>query len=56
MSSLALTPRGHLVLTVTDEALPSALVRRLESAFGRGSGHELIELGAGEVGPHFQQT
>ena len=50
MSSLALTPRGHLLLTVTDEALPSALVRRLESAFGRGSGHGLFELGAGEVG------
>jgi superfamily II DNA or RNA helicase len=53
MSSLALTPRGHLLLTVTDAALPSALVRRLESAFGRGSGHGLFELGAGEVGTAF---
>ena len=51
MSSLALTPRGHLLLTVTHDAfLPSALVRRLKSAFGRGSGHGLFELGAGEVG------
>ena len=54
MPSLALTPRGHLLLTVTDDALlPSALVRRLESAFGRGSGHGLFELGAGEVGTAF---
>ena len=55
MSSLALTPRGHLLLGVTDDALlPSALVRRLESVFGRASGHGLLELGAGEVGTFFQ--
>ena len=30
--------------------LPGALLRRLESAFGRGSGHGLLELGAAEVG------
>ena len=52
MASLALTPRGHLLFTVADDALqpPAALSRRLESAFARGSGHGLLELGAGEVG------
>jgi superfamily II DNA or RNA helicase len=51
MSSLALTPRGHLLFTVTDYALvPQASVRGLERAFGRGSGHGLFELGATEVG------
>src|SRR5258705_9082036 len=48
MASLALTPRGHLVFTAADDTLqaPAALLRRLESAFGRGSGHGLLELGA----------
>src|SRR5258705_11374400 len=52
MPSLTLTPRGHLLFTVAKDALqPSArLSRRLESAFARGSGHGLLELGAGEVG------
>src|SRR5437773_6224265 len=52
MSSLTLTPRGHLLFTVADGGLhPSAaLSRRLESAFASGSGHGLLELGAGEVG------
>jgi superfamily II DNA or RNA helicase len=52
MPSLALTPRGHLLFTVADESpqLPAALSRRLEAAFARGSGHGLLELGAGEVG------
>ena len=52
MPSLTLTPRGHLLFTVTDDAVqPSAaLSRRLESAFARGSGHGLLELGAAEVG------
>src|SRR5713101_9979860 len=52
MPSLTLTPRGHLLFTVGEDALqPSAaLSRRLESAFARGSGHGLLELGAGEVG------
>ena len=52
MPSLALTPRGHLLFTVADDVLePSAAVlRRLESAFARGSGHGLLELGAAEVG------
>ena len=52
MPSLALTPRGHLLFTVADDALhpPAAFSRRLEDAFGRGSGHGLLELGAAEVG------
>ena len=52
MASLALTPRGHLLFTVADDALQltGALARRLGSAFGRGSGHGLLELGAVEVG------
>ena len=52
MPSLALTPRGHLLFTAADDTLqlPSGLSRRLESAFGRGSAHGLLELGAAEVG------
>jgi non-specific serine/threonine protein kinase len=52
MSSLTLTPRGHLLFTVADDILdPSAaFCRRLEHAFARGSGHGLLELGAAEVG------
>ncbi|MBI2835955.1 MAG: DEAD/DEAH box helicase [Acidobacteria bacterium] len=52
MASLALTPRGHLLFTAADDTFPApgALLRRLESAFGRGSGHGLLELGAAEVG------
>jgi hypothetical protein len=53
MALLSLTPRGHLLFTVQEEdalSLPVPLVHRLETAFGRGSGHGLFELGAGEVG------
>src|SRR6266850_3919435 len=52
MASLALTPRGHLLFTAADDTFPApgVLLRRLESAFGRGSGHGLLELGAAEVG------
>ena len=52
MPSLTLTPRGQLLFTVVEDALhPSAaLSRSLESAFARGSGHGLLELGAAEVG------
>src|SRR3974377_1862872 len=52
MPSLTLTPRGHLLFTDTDDAVqPSAaLWSRLESAFARGSGHGLLELGAAQVG------
>lgn len=50
--TLALTPRGHLLLTRGDEAgeLPADRSRTLENAFARGSGHGLLELGAGDVG------
>ncbi|HZA34845.1 MAG TPA: DEAD/DEAH box helicase [Vicinamibacterales bacterium] len=53
MALLSLTPRGHLLFTVQEEdaaSLSVPLVHRLETAFGRGSGHGLFELGAGEVG------
>ncbi|MBA2301061.1 MAG: hypothetical protein H0W08_00340 [Acidobacteria bacterium] len=52
MASLALTPRGRLLFTVADGTLQSSetLLRRLESAFRRGSGRGLLELGAAEVG------
>jgi SNF2-related domain/SNF2 Helicase protein/Helicase conserved C-terminal domain len=47
-----LTPQGHLVLAPVDEArtLPGNLRDRLESAFERGVGHGLLELGIREVG------
>ncbi len=54
MTALApiLTPRGRLLLEVAGDApaLPSDLSHRLEKAFGRGSGHGLLQLGAAEVG------
>src|SRR5215211_2181559 len=52
MSSLTLTPRGHLVFTAADDVFQplAPLSRRLEGAFARSSGHGLLELGAGEVG------
>ena len=52
MASLALTPRGHLLFTAADGTFqpPEGLSRRLERAFGRGSGHGLLELGAAQVG------
>jgi non-specific serine/threonine protein kinase len=47
-----LTPQGHLVLAPADEArkLPGDLWKRLESAFERGVGHGLLELGIREAG------
>ena len=47
-----LTPLGHLVLAPADAAgtLPGNLRDRLESAFERGAGHALLELGIREVG------
>ena len=44
--------RGHLLFTAADGTFQprTALLRRLESAFRRGSGHGLHELGAAEVG------
>lgn len=52
MPSLSLTPRGHLLFTVEENAssLSGPIGRRLETAFARGPGHGLFELGAGEVG------
>ncbi len=52
MALLSLTPRGHLLFTVEDDAfaLSGPRVHRLEAAFSRGSGHGLFELGAAEVG------
>jgi superfamily II DNA or RNA helicase len=52
MPSLALTPRGHLLFSGPEDAPqpPAARSRTLERAFARGSGHGLLELGAGEVG------
>src|SRR5271157_2791698 len=47
-----LTPHGRLTLSpvVEGTALDPSLARRLEDAFARGSGHGLLQLGAGEVG------
>ena len=47
-----LTPHGRLTLgpVVEGPVLDPGLARRLEDAFARGSGHGLLELGAGEVG------
>src|SRR3954470_12672760 len=50
MPSLALTPRGHLLFDREGETSTSGPASTLESAFGRGSGHGLLELGATEVG------
>lgn len=47
-----LTPQGHLLLASEPDAplLQEDLQRRLSGAFARGSGHGLLQLGAGEVG------
>ena len=47
-----LTPHGHLILSEDRDAsaLEPELVRRLQNAFARGSGHGLLQLGASEVG------
>ncbi len=46
-----LTPQGRLILRQTDDAPPLEidLAKRLQQAFARGSGHGLLQLGAGEV-------
>jgi non-specific serine/threonine protein kinase len=46
-----LTPHGRLLLAPADDAasLDPAVAARLASAFGRGSGHGLLQLGAAEV-------
>src|SRR5450631_3153129 len=50
--SPVLTPQGHLFLAPMADAvaLPPELSGRLESAFERGVGHGLLELGLREVG------
>ena len=47
-----LTPHGHLLLAPDADALLLAetLQHRLATAFARGAGHGLLQLGAGEVG------
>jgi non-specific serine/threonine protein kinase len=49
---LRLTPRGHLLLEEADDAptLDDKVAARLASAFGRGTGYGLLQLGAGEIG------
>ena len=55
-AATALAPRlsrnGRLLLAPTEDApaLAPDLASRLEAAFARGSGHGLLQLGAGEVG------
>jgi non-specific serine/threonine protein kinase len=47
-----LTPHGRLSLVETSDVpvLDPDLGRRLRAAFGRGSGHGLLQLGAAEIG------
>jgi len=49
---LRLTPHGRLLPDMSEDApiLDSRVAERLADAFGRGSGHGLLQLGAGEVG------
>jgi hypothetical protein len=48
---LILTPRGHLLLTETEDApaLDPGVADRLRRAFDSGTGCGLLQLGAGEV-------
>ena len=50
--SLRLTPHGHLVLEAAADApeLDERTASRLSVQFARGSGHGLLQLGAGEAG------
>jgi non-specific serine/threonine protein kinase len=47
-----LTPHGHLFLAEEEDAtaLDAAVAQRMLESFSRGSGHGLLQLGAGEVG------
>lgn len=47
-----LTPQGRLLLAPSDDApvLAADLALRLVTAFDRGAGHGLLQLGAGEIG------
>jgi len=49
---LRLTPHGHLVVEEASDALPmdQATTARIGKAFAQGTGHGLLQLGAGEVG------
>jgi hypothetical protein len=49
---LRLTPHGHLVCEPSADSpeMDQSVASRLARAFGRGSGHGLLQLGAGEVG------
>ena len=49
---LRLTPQGRLLAEAADDApdLDRRTAARLADAFARGSGHGLLQLGAGEVG------
>ena len=50
--SLRLTPQRHLLLEAADDApiLDDKVAERLSIAFGKGTGHGLVQLGAGEIG------
>jgi hypothetical protein len=47
-----LTPHGRLLLEISDAAavLEGGVAERLSAAFAQGSGHGLMQLGAGEIG------
>ncbi len=49
---LRLTPHGRLLLEAAEDApvLEDRIAERLAAAFTQGSGHGLLQLGAGEVG------
>jgi superfamily II DNA or RNA helicase len=53
-----LTPHGRLTLVQDDNAaaIEAELAQRLESAFARGSGHGLLQLGANEIGVALPST
>ena len=55
---LRLTPQGRLLIEPSEDApaLDAGLAERLVEAFGRGPGHGLIWLGAGEVGQPLPPT
>lgn len=48
--TLRLTPGGHIILGVGEEAGAEAVRSLLWQAFDRGTGHGLLHLGAAEVG------
>ena len=55
---LRLTRRGHLQLDVSEDApsLDDKTAARLTDAFAKGSGHGLLQLGAGEIGRALPST